>query len=205
MGKKKNPSSNNSSILLITPLHIQHPSAKMDNAAAAVSKLFGAGSTTNDAEQPTSSTPSTTATKSTTQDVDVDVDADTTVEPLKDSEVLPEKHDYEQESKEKNINRDDSTAREKAANDTAGYQSSIDEKKFESSTKEPTIVDEHVHHHLHETIQPVIEKEVLDPSVTHKRVDVKENIQEQSKHHGVTTNSAISVDEFQKKLDQAEK
>merc|ERR1711964_670509 len=97
-----NPSSNNSSILLITPLHIQHPSAKMDNAAAAVSKLFGAGSTTNDAEQPTSSTPSTTA------------------------------------------------------NDTAGYQSSIDEKKFESSTKEPTIVDEHVHHHLHETIQPVI-------------------------------------------------
>merc|ERR1712225_221793 len=240
---KKNPSSNNSSILLITPLHIQHPSAKMDNAAAAVSKLFGAGSTTNDAEQPTSSTPSTTATKSTTQDVDVDVDADTTVDakvnpavehthvkkahetreqtfvekekhqdhyhttvqPLKDSEVLPEKHDYEQESKEKNINRDDITAREKAANDTAGYQSSIDEKKFESSTKEPTIVDEHVHHHLHETIQPVIEKEVLDPSVTHKRVDVKENIQEQSKHHGVTTNSAISVDEFQKKLDQAEK
>merc|ERR1711939_1228627 len=240
---KKNPSSNNSSILLITPLHIQHPSAKMDNAAAAVSKLFGAGSTTNDAEQPTSSTPPTTATKSTTQDVDVDVDADTTVDakvnpavehthvkkahetreqtfvekekhqdhyhttvqPLKDSEVLPEKHDYEQESKEKNINRDDSTAREKAANDTAGYQSSIDEKKFESSTKEPTIVDEHVHHHLHETIQPVIEKEVLDPSVTHKRVDVKENIQEQSKHHGVTTNSAISVDEFQEKLDQAEK
>merc|ERR1712068_74845 len=102
----------------------------------------------------------TTATKSTTQDVDVDVDADTTVDakvnpavehthvkkahetreqtfvekekhqdhyhttvqPLKDSEVLPEKHDYEQESKEK---------------------------KFESSTKEPTIVDEHVHHHLH--------------------------------------------------------
>merc|ERR1711900_70973 len=63
-----------------TPLHIQHPSAKMDNAAAAVSKLFGAGSTTNDAEQPTSSTPSTTATKSTTQDVDVDVDADTTVD-----------------------------------------------------------------------------------------------------------------------------
>merc|ERR1712230_206938 len=215
-------SSNNSSILLITPLHIQHPSAKMDNAAAAVSKLFGAGSTTNDAEQPTSSTPSTTATKSTTQDVDVDVDADTTVdakvnpavehthvkkahETREQTFVEKEKHHYEQESKEKNINRDDSTAREKAANDTAGYQSSIDEKKFESSTKEPTIVDEHVHHHLHETIQPVIEKEVLDPSVTHKRVDVKENIQEQSKHHGVTTNSAISVDEFQKKLDQAEK
>merc|ERR1711939_1160338 len=202
-------SSNNSSILLITPLHIQHPSAKMDNAAAAVSKLFGAGSTTNDAEQPTSSTPSTTATKSTTQDVDVDVDADATVDakvnPAVEHTHVKKAHDFEQESKEKNINRDDGTAREKAGNDTAGFQSSIDEKKLESSTKEPTIVDEHVHHHLHETVQPVIEKEVLDPSVTHKRVDVKENIQEQSKHHGVTTNSAISVDEFQKKLDQAEK
>merc|ERR1711964_475236 len=129
-----NPSSNNSSILLITPLHIQHPSAKMDNAAAAVSKLFGAGSTTNDAEQPTSSTPSTT-TKSTTQDVDVDVDADTTV----DAKVNP--------------------------------------------------AFEHTHvKKAHETReQTFVEKE------------------KQSKHHGVTTNSAISVDEFQKKLDQAEK
>merc|ERR1711977_741010 len=78
-------------------------------------------------------------------------------------------------------------------------------RKSKKSHYLPTIVDEHVHHHLHETIQPAIEKEGLDPSVTHKRVDVKENIQEQSKHHGVTTNSAISVDEFQKKLDQAEK
>ncbi|KAH7393421.1 hypothetical protein BKA64DRAFT_709764 [Cadophora sp. MPI-SDFR-AT-0126] len=205
----------------------------MDNAAAAVSKLFGKSSTTDDAEQPSS-----TATKSTTHDVDADTTVDakvnpavehthvkkahetreqtfvekekhqdhyhTTIQPLKDSDVLPEKHDFTEEQKEKNINRDDDTAREKAENDTVGYQSSIDEKKFESQTKEPTVVNEHVHHHLHETVQPVIEKEVLDPSVTHKRVDVKENIQEQSKHHGVTTNSALSVDEFQKKLDQQE-
>ncbi|PVH81716.1 hypothetical protein DL98DRAFT_514576 [Cadophora sp. DSE1049] len=207
----------------------------MDNAAAAVSKLFGNGSTTTDAEQPSTSTSADTKVSSTSQDVDADTTVDaqvnpavehthvkkahetreqtfvekekhqdhyhTTVQPLKDSEVLPEKHDFTQEQKEKNINRDDGTAREKADNDTAGYQSSIDEKKSESQTKEPT-VDEHVHHHLHETVQPVIEKEVLDPSVTHKRVDVKENIQEQSKHHGVTTNSSMSVDEFQKKLDQ---
>ncbi|KAK0099878.1 hypothetical protein ONS95_013297 [Cadophora gregata] len=210
----------------------------MDNAAAAVTKLFGKGSTTNDAEQPSSSA-STTATKSVSQDVDADttVEAEvkpavehthvkkahetreqtfierekhqdhyhTTIQPLKDSEVLPEKHDYQQEKKEKNINRDDGTARQKAENDTAGYQSTIDEKKFESQTKEPTIVDEHVHHHLHETVQPVIEKEVLDPSVTHKKIEVKENIKEQSKHHGVTTNSAMSVDEFQKKLNQETK
>ena len=43
--------------------------------------------------------------------------------------------------------------------------------------------------------------EVIDPSVTHKRVDVKEKIQEPAEHHGVTTESAIPVEEFEKKLD----
>jgi hypothetical protein len=43
--------------------------------------------------------------------------------------------------------------------------------------------------------------EVIDPSVTHKRIDIKEKHPEPSEHHGVTTNSAISVDEFKNKLD----
>ncbi|KAH7321751.1 hypothetical protein BKA65DRAFT_407924 [Rhexocercosporidium sp. MPI-PUGE-AT-0058] len=217
----------------------------MDNAAAAVSKLFSKGKVT-EADKPTDSTKSassTTNNKDATLDADVSADADTTVDananpavehthikktheteeqtfvekekhqdhyhttiqPLKDSEVLPEKHDYTQETKKRNINRDEGAAKAKAENDTAGLQSSVDEQTFESATKEPTIVNEHVHHHLHETVQPVIEKEVIDPSVTHKRIDVKENIQEPSKHHGVTTNSAMSVDEFQKKLDQEAK
>ena len=47
----------------------------------------------------------------------------------------------------------------------------------------------------------MIQTEVIDPSVTHKRVDIKEKHQEPSEHHGVTTNSAISVDEFKNKLD----
>jgi hypothetical protein len=43
--------------------------------------------------------------------------------------------------------------------------------------------------------------EVIDPSVTHKRIDIKEKHQEPSEHHGVTTNSAISIDQFKDKLD----
>jgi len=124
----------------------------------------------------------------------------TTIQPLKDSEVLPEKHDHIQETERRNINNDDGTAKAKAEADRAGFESTSEQKEFESKTKEPTRETEHVHHHLHETVQPVIEKEVIDPSVTHKRVDVKEKIQEPAKHHGVTTNSAISVDEFEKKL-----
>lgn len=47
----------------------------------------------------------------------------------------------------------------------------------------------------------MFETEVLDPSVTHKRIDIKEKHQEAAVNHGVTTNSAISVDEFKNKLD----
>jgi len=37
------------------------------------------------------------------------------------------------------------------------------------------------------------------PSVTQKRIDVKEKIQEPATYEGVTTNSAVSVEEFEKK------
>lgn len=82
----------------------------------------------------------------------------TTIQPLKASEVLPEKHDNIQETKERVINKDDNSAKAKAESDRAGFKSTTDQKKFESATKEPTQVEEHVHHHLHETVQPVIEK-----------------------------------------------
>ncbi|KAH6704223.1 hypothetical protein BKA61DRAFT_636074 [Leptodontidium sp. MPI-SDFR-AT-0119] len=186
----------------------------MDNAAAAVTKLFGKGSTTTaDAEQTSSKSSTAATTKPDTVDATVDAQVNpavehthvkkahetreqtfvekekhqdhyhTTIQPLKDTEVVPEKHDYTSVQKERVVNKDDGSAKAKAENDTAG----------------------HVHHHLHETVQPVIDKEVIVPSVTHKKVDVHEKIQEQSKHHGVTTNSSMSVDEFQKKLDKAEK
>ncbi|KAE9377232.1 hypothetical protein N431DRAFT_542614 [Stipitochalara longipes BDJ] len=129
----------------------------------------------------------------------------TTVQPLKDSEVLPEKHDHIQEVEHRSINHDDGTAEAKAEADQAGFESTSEEKQSESKTQEPTEVEEHVHHHFHETVQPVIEKEVIDPSVTHKRVDVKEKIQEPAKYEGVTTNSAMSVEEFEKNRNGEEK
>jgi len=129
----------------------------------------------------------------------------TTIQPLKDSEVLPEKHDHIQESEQRSIDGDDGSAKAKAEADRSGFKSTSEQKHFESKTQEPTQVEEHVHHHLHETIQPVIEREVIDPSITHKRIDVKEKIQEPAKHHGVTTNSAIPAEEFERKLNEEKK
>jgi len=82
----------------------------------------------------------------------------TTIQPLKDSEVLPEKHDHIQEVEERSINLEDGAAEAKSEADRAGLESTSEQKQFESKTQEPTQVEEHVHHHFHETVQPVIEK-----------------------------------------------
>ncbi|KFY97063.1 hypothetical protein V498_02289 [Pseudogymnoascus sp. VKM F-4517 (FW-2822)] len=123
----------------------------------------------------------------------------TTIQPLKDSETLPEKHDRTQETRRRSINNDHSDAKKKAEASRSGFKNTTDQEQFETKTKEPTREDVHVHNHWHETVQPVIEKEVIDPSITHKRIDVEENIQEPAEYHGVTTNSAVSAEEFKKK------
>lgn len=177
---------------------------KMENAAAAVSKLF----TSQPAEDETTSKTSTTsnASKDTsvprtipddtpsarTSDVDVDSTVDqkinptvehrhvkktheteeqtrvererhqdhykTTIQPIKDSEIQAEKHDHIQETKYRSANLDDGRAKAKADADLAGVKNTVDQKQFETKSTVPTTVDEHVHHHLHETIQPVLEK-----------------------------------------------
>lgn len=86
----------------------------------------------------------------------------TTVQPLKDREVQDTKHDHEQAPTEyrkvdNDAKRDDVKAQ--AASDRNQYKdSTIEGMRHEKTTKEGDVVGEQVHHHLHETIQPVIEK-----------------------------------------------
>ncbi|EKD13017.1 allergen [Drepanopeziza brunnea f. sp. 'multigermtubi' MB_m1] len=133
----------------------------------------------------------------------------TTIQPLTNSVVVPEKHDYVLEEEERVVDKDDGRAKKKAKRDieeVIGEGGSRDvEFEEEKVVEEGTKVREVVHHHLHETILPVIEKEVIVPSVTHKKVEVKEVIQENSKHHGVTTNAPLSQEEFEKRLEKAER
>ncbi|ELR03436.1 hypothetical protein VC83_07202 [Pseudogymnoascus destructans] len=123
----------------------------------------------------------------------------TTIQPLKDSETLPEKHDRTQETRRRSTNNDHSDAKKKAEAGRSGFKNTTDQEQFETKTKEPTQEDVHIHNHWHETVQPVIEKEVIDPSITHRRIDMEQSIQEPAKYHGVTTNAAVSAEEFTKK------
>ncbi|KAI2632905.1 hypothetical protein GGS21DRAFT_147200 [Xylaria nigripes] len=127
----------------------------------------------------------------------------TTVQPLKEREVRPEQHSHEQaDTRHEHHNH----TRERDAKRMVHRQQA----QFKDETREggmarevvrePTLTSEHVHHHLHETIQPVIEKETVVPSVTHKTVPVKEVHQDPTIDEGITTNAPISKEEFEERL-----
>jgi hypothetical protein len=55
---------------------------------------------------------------------------------------------------------------------------------------------EHVHHHVHETIQPVIHKETIQPEVVHTTVPIHETHHIESKHHTTSTLPVKTLDDF---------
>ncbi len=85
----------------------------------------------------------------------------TTIQPALDREVLPEQHNYEDtETQVKHVEHDDGAVKAKADDRNANFENTTAEgETIERKAVEPTAVaGEEVHHHLHETIQPVIEK-----------------------------------------------
>jgi hypothetical protein len=127
----------------------------------------------------------------------------TTVQPLQDRDVKAVKEDTQIEAtEERRINKDKEGEKIKAkvAADQAAFKSTHDEETHETKSTEATASATSVHHHLHETIQPVIEKEVIVPELTHKIKPVHEVVTEKTVDHGVTTSKPISLQDFQGKL-----
>lgn len=60
------------------------------------------------------------------------------------------------------------------------------------------IVGEHVHHHIHETIQPIIQKETIQPSTVHTTIPVHEVHYNEPKVHSVSTLPAVGMDAFKR-------
>merc|ERR1711939_361222 len=98
----------------------------------------------------------------------------TTVQPVHDKEVLPEQHHHtaipvEHRTHDKRDNDDDNSKLHMAK---AQFQNEeVRQETQHSSTTMPTVGGEHTHHHIHETIQPVVHKESGHPSMVDERVD----------------------------------
>lgn len=123
----------------------------------------------------------------------------TTIQPVKDKNVLPTEHVYQENAIEEEIDHRDNTAKKQAEKEAAKIRN---EKQVEDTThsKEyaPTKEHEHVHHHIHETIQPVIERETVHQKVIHTTNQIHETEHLNAEHHKATVAPAVTLEEFEK-------
>lgn len=125
-----------------------------------------------------------------------------TIQPVQDREVLPERHEAKigaVQHREFDHRDHDATKRALVA-DQARFK---DERRVDATTHSqsvaPVVGGEHVHHHIHETIQPVIQKETIQPSVVHTTVPIHEVHHNKATHHETTALPAMTMEQFKAK------
>jgi len=178
----------------------------MDAAKNAIHKITGRQGHTTEVDEyvapaVTSETVKPHRHEETTTAVDKEVHQDhfhTTVQPVAHREVLPEKHQHVQAPAiEKEYKHDDGRTHERVAAELAQFKNTTQTTETSHSrTAAPTVTGEHVHHHVHETVQPVIHKETIQPEVVHTTVPVHEVHHASAQHHGVSALPMKTLDEF---------
>lgn len=101
----------------------------------------------------------------------------TTVQPLQHQERLPEKHTHNiLPTQEREFHHDNPKDTEVKLSSELGHfkdHRTTEQVRHTQSTA-PSVTGEHVHHHVHETVVPVIHKETLQPEVVHTTIPVHE-------------------------------
>jgi hypothetical protein len=125
----------------------------------------------------------------------------TTVQPVQHQEVLPEQHHHNVKGVEHRTHdhRDHGAVKDKLQTEAAQFKDSSVRSSAQHSTSAavPELAGEHVHHHVHEKIQPVVHKETIEPHVVHTTVPVHETIHNKAQHHTSSALPAMSMSEFQ--------
>jgi len=125
----------------------------------------------------------------------------TSVQPVKHQEVLPEHHHHKVVPVEhRQIEHDDAEKnKHHLAQEAAKFKDeSVRVEGQHSASVKPVAAGEHVHHHVHETIQPVVQKQTIEPHVVHTTVPIHEVHHNAAQHHSTTALPAVSMDEFKK-------
>lgn len=123
----------------------------------------------------------------------------TSVQPIKAKEVLPERHTHnmtgvEHRTYEHGNDREIAARLEREAAQFKDRR--VEGGVSETRSQGPTIVGEHIHHHVHETIQPVVQKETIQPTVIHTTIPVHEVHHNPPQHHAASALPAVSLEEF---------
>jgi len=125
----------------------------------------------------------------------------TSVQPVHDRQILPEQHHNKVAPVEhREFNQNDHSGVKAKLADTAAQFSDKHTvaPTVESRSAAPVVTGEHIHHHVHETIQPVVHKETVQPHVVHTTVPVHEVHNRSAQHHQTSTLPAVSLGDFNK-------
>jgi len=125
----------------------------------------------------------------------------TSVQPIVDREVKAEKHIHNIVAVE-NREFEHGNAKEieaRLAEEAALFKDErlVNETKHTHSVA-PVIAGEHIHHHVHETIQPVVQREVIAPTVVHTTVPIHEVHHNAAQHHATSALPAVSLADFKR-------
>ncbi|KAI1469514.1 uncharacterized protein F4812DRAFT_423426 [Daldinia caldariorum] len=122
-----------------------------------------------------------------------------TVQPVHDKEVLPEQHQHKVgtvQHRDYDHRDHESTKRALAAENERFRDEQVIQGTTHTREHAPTVQGEHIHHHVHETIQPVLHKETIQPSVVHTTVPIHETHHNPAQHHSTTSLPPISAEEY---------
>jgi hypothetical protein len=125
----------------------------------------------------------------------------TSVQPIQHKEVLPEEHKHKLGAVEhKTVNHgNDDHVRQRLEAEKAQFNHTRDVGETQhTKSVAPVVMGEHVHHHVHENIQPVVQKETIQPHVTHTTVPVHEVHQNEAKHHNATQLPPVTMEDFKR-------
>ncbi|KAI4592378.1 hypothetical protein KJ359_011318 [Pestalotiopsis sp. 9143b] len=130
-------------------------------------------------------------------EVDKDIHQDhyhRTVQPVKDRKVQPTKHTYKEDQDSRQFDHRDDTAANAFQAEGAKFKN-LREVEGTRRTQEsaPAKERENVHHHVHETVQPVINRETIQPEVVHTTHHINETHHLNAQHHGATTAPEIDM------------
>jgi len=120
------------------------------------------------------------------------------VQPIKDKVVEPEQHHHNViavEHRHKHHGKDHEV-QETLAKHQAGFRDEREVLPTETSTSNRVVVGEHVHHHIHDVIQPVIERDVVQPHVVHTTIPIHEKIEHEPFIHKGNVLPTMTMDEF---------
>lgn len=123
----------------------------------------------------------------------------TSVQPVHDQQVLPEQHhlrEHDTVSRDfKHGNEHDISA--KLQEERAKFRDHSTTGHTTTSHEEgPVVTGEHIHHNVHEVIQPVVNRETVEPHVVHSINKVHEHHENPAQVHQTSTLPAMNMADF---------